>query len=232
MSHELRTPMHAILSFACIGLLKADKAPPDRLQAYFQSIRGSCERLLAMVNDLLDLSKLEAGRMSYDMKRCDLRACCEEVRGEVAPLLEGKALRVAVVVRTEDCRVYGDPVRLAQVLRNLLGNAIKFSPAGGDIEVALEAATLPAAGLQGAARPALRLSVADRGAGIAADELESIFDDFTQGSRRQAGEGGTGLGLPICREIVFAHHGAIRAGNQPAGGAVFEVLLPREEPSQ
>lgn len=232
MSHELRTPMHAILSFACIGLLKADKAPPDRLQTYFQSIRGSCERLLAMVNDLLDLSKLEAGRMSYDMQRCDLRACCEEVRGEVASLLEGKALRVAVTVRTEDCQVYGDPVRLAQVLRNLLGNAIKFSPAGSDIEVVLEAATLPAVGPQAAPRLALRLSVADRGAGIAADELESIFDDFMQGSRRQAEAGGTGLGLAICREIVLAHHGEIHARNLPAGGAVFEVLLPREESGQ
>jgi PAS domain S-box-containing protein len=228
MSHELRTPMHAVLSFARIGLAKAQTAAPEKLRGYFEHIHSGGERLLALVNDLLDLSKLEAGRMQYVMASTDLRRRVEEMFTELVPLLEAKRLRHELTVGAPDCHVIGDHKRLDQVLRNLIGNAIKFTPEGRAIHVEVAAATLPAGrrAADSGEIAALRLTVADEGVGIPEEELDAIFDKFTQSSRTASGAGGTGLGLAICREIVQAHRGIIRARNLPAGGAAFDVLLP------
>jgi signal transduction histidine kinase len=121
-----------------------------------------------------------------------------------------------------------DELRLGQVLRNLLSNAIKFSPREATISVAIDTAEMPvgATSRGGAGAPCLRLSVADRGVGIPADELDVVFDKFVQSSKTRSGAGGTGLGLAICREIVQMHAGSIRAFQREGGGALFEVLLP------
>ena len=228
MSHELRTPMHAVLSFARIGYSKAATAPPEKLKEYFEHIRASGERLLDLVNDLLDLSKLEAGRMQYVMSRLDLRRSIQGVVAELAPLFDGKQLVCRIEATADDCHVIADHKRMEQVFRNLLGNAIKFTPAGKRISIEIVADAMPAgrraddAGTQ----RALRFSVADEGVGIPESELDTVFEKFTQSSLTATGAGGTGLGLAICREIVHAHRGIIRASNRAAGGAVFDVLLP------
>jgi PAS domain S-box-containing protein len=229
MSHELRTPMHAVLSFARIGQLKAETAGPEKLKDYFGHIRASGERLLGLVNDLLDLSKLEAGCMEYVMERIDPRARAEGVLAELAPLFDAKGLTRAIEVAAPDCQVRGDARRLDQVLHNLLGNAIKFTPEGRHIVVEIAADQVPAgrrASDAGRLLPALRLTVADEGIGIPPGELETVFEKFAQSSLTGTGAGGTGLGLAICREIVRAHRGIIRARNRPQGGAAFDVLLP------
>ncbi|MCX8017868.1 MAG: HAMP domain-containing histidine kinase [Rhodocyclaceae bacterium] len=229
MSHELRTPMHAILSFARLGRDKVAQVGPERLQAYFAHIQDSGERLLRLVDDLLDLSRLEAGRMGYAMAACDLRECVAAVTAELAPLFEAKRLR-CVVAAAEDCWLHGDRMRIEQVLRNLLGNAIKFSPPEGTIRIEIVAADVPAGRRAEDARhlvPGLCLTVSDTGPGIAAGELEAIFDKFVQGSRTAPGGGGSGLGLAISRQIARDHRGELTARNLPGGGAAFELRLPR-----
>lgn len=228
MSHELRTPMHAVLSFARIGHFKAATASPEKLQGYFEHIRAGGERLLELVNDLLDLSKLEAGRMEYVFKPMDLGRCAQGVMAELAPLFEGKQISCSIVSTPDDCQIVADAKRIEQVLRNLLGNAIKFTPAGKSIAVEIARDVMPAGRRtsDAGAQAALRLRVMDEGVGIPEAELDSVFDKFTQSSLTSTGAGGTGLGLAICREIVQAHRGTIRASNRPTGGAVFDVLLP------
>jgi len=228
MSHELRTPMHAILSFARIGHSRAGSVDTEKLKDYFEHIRASGERLLDLVNDLLDLSKLEAGQMLFNMTRYDLRRAIDEVCKELSPLFDGKHLQVALEMQVPDSHLTADRKRIDQVVRNLLGNAIKFSPVGGTIRIAISAASLPAGRRASDAgeRAALCITIADEGVGIPAEELEAIFDKFMQSSRTRTGAGGTGLGLAICREIVHGHRGIIAARNQPGSGAAFDVWLP------
>jgi signal transduction histidine kinase len=150
------------------------------------------------------------------------------VVAELAPLFEGKKLNCKIDVAAAVCHITGDHKRLDQVWRNLLGNAIKFTPEQRSIHVEIAEGIIPAgrrAGDSGEIQ-ALRITVADEGVGIPEAELDAIFDKFTQSSRTASGAGGTGLGLAICREIIHAHRGIIRAHNRPEGGAVFDVLLP------
>jgi signal transduction histidine kinase len=228
MSHELRTPVHAILSFARIGASRALTTSPEKLRDYFEHIHASGERLLDLVNDLLDLSKLEAGCMKYMMERLDLARRAMDVVTELAPLIESKQLTCTLDRSVADSHISGDHKRIDQVLRNLLGNAIKFTPAGRRIAIEIAADVMPVGrrAMDDRVQPALRLTVADEGIGIPETEVESVFDKFTQSSLTSTGAGGTGLGLPICREIVHAHRGLIRARNRPEGGAAFDVLLP------
>jgi PAS domain S-box-containing protein len=228
MSHELRTPMHAILSFARIGTNRLGSASQDKLAEYFDRIRVSGERLLLLVNDLLDLSRLEAGRTVMEHGACDLAALVEEVHAEFEPLLAGKALSFDLRRGSDLPAVHGDPAQLGRVIRNLLSNAIKFSPAGRRIRVVLAAARLPAGRRAGDSghSAAVELTVSDQGVGIPEAELESVFDKFVQSSKTRSGAGGTGLGLAICREIVNAHRGRIFARNNAEGGADFVMRLP------
>ena len=228
MSHELRTPMHAILSFARIGHSRAGSVETEKIKDYFEHIRASGERLLELVNDLLDLSKLEARQMQFNMARYDLRRSVEEVRSELSPLFDAKHLKCEVDYTLTDSHLTADRKRIDQVLRNLMGNAIKFSPERGTIHVTIAAGSLPAGrrASDDGDCAALSISIADEGVGIPPEELEAIFDKFTQSSRTRTGAGGTGLGLTICREIVHGHRGMIAAHNASDGGAVFNVLLP------
>lgn len=228
MSHELRTPLHAVLAFARLGHQRAGKTESDKLKEYFELIRTSGNHLLELVDDLLDLAKLETGNARFAFERLDLRARLEQVLDGLSALLEDKQLACQVSAGDIPALVAGDPKRIDQLLRNLIANAIKFSPPGGGIRIEIAAAGMPRGRRQGdvGESPALRLSVMDQGVGIPAGELETIFDKFVQSSLTASGAGGTGLGLAICREIVQAHRGIIRARNRAEGGAAFEVLLP------
>ncbi len=213
MSHELRTPLTVILGY--LPLLKhADRMPPaEMIVAMVRDIQASGDHLLYLINDLLDLSKIEAGKLSLRPENLALGAVVGEVLNRLR--LEAQARGITLVDATGDLPVRADPLRLRQILLNLVGNAIKFTT-GGRVTVA--ARTLD--GL-------VEISVADSGIGIPAADLPEIFDKFRQvdsSSTRQAG--GTGLGLAITKSLVELHGGTIMASSRPGEGSTFTFTLP------
>lgn len=229
MSHELRTPMHSVLSFASLGEEKSQALAQEKLGHYFQRIHQSGSRLLNLLNELLDLSKLEAGMMHLQQKDEDVLDLVREAVAEAESWATTRKLRLLVEARTADTGATIDATRIGQVIRNLLSNAIKFSPEGSTVRILLDDAQLPS-GRRTTDRsdiPALCIEVKDEGVGIPDTELERIFDKFVQSSSTKTGAGGTGLGLAICREIVHAHRGSIKACNNSPAGASLIVILPR-----
>ena len=215
MSHELRTPLHGILSFAQIGWQKAPQVSTGKVQEYFTRIDENGTSLLRLLDDLLDLAKLEAGKMGFTFARTALQPLVQQVVDEFGSLLAARQLRVESELPAEAVWVEVDGGRVQQVVRNLLHNAAKFSPQPGTIWVR---------GSVGAGE--VRLTVQDAGPGIPGEELGRVFEKFVQSSRTATKAGGTGLGLAICQEIVAAHQGRIWAENTPQGGACFIVQLP------
>ena len=225
MSHELRTPMHAILSFASMGQEKAFQAKPEKIQQYFSRISESGQRLLALLNDLLDLSKLEAGAVECHFKPNIVMKIVDTVLQEMSAIIKGKSVIVIHDKADVDTRAVCDSEKIMQVVRNLLSNAIKFTPDGKRIFLQYAPSTVPAANST-QQLPALAFKVIDEGIGIPEDELSSVFDKFVQSSKTKTGAGGTGLGLAICREIIDRHEGVISARNNEYGGATFEFKIP------
>lgn len=214
ISHELRTPMHAILSFANFGINRIGTATPEKLLDYFTRINSSAGRLLGLLNDLLDLAKLDAGRMSMEPGSTDINALMTSVVDEFRSLLSEREIRVNL--ETTVARPFAlDSRRILQVIRNVLGNAVKFSPAGGVISV--HASTT---------ERGLLVTVEDQGVGIPDEDLELVFGKFMQSRKTKTGAGGTGLGLAICREIVTAHHGRIWAEPGREVGAMICIEIP------
>jgi len=228
MSHELRTPMHAILSFAQLGQEKANACGQPKISHYFGRVEQSANRLLGLINELLDLSKLESGRMELRSEVVALTALAKEAISHLEPLLLQRRLQLDFNAAADLSPLTGDRERLLQVIHNLLSNAIKFSPDGGRIAVRIQAGNLPSgrrAGDTGRVA-ALTLSIEDEGVGIPENELAIIFEKFVQSSATKSGAGGTGLGLAICRAIVSQHRGTIEAKNRASGGACFTITLP------
>lgn len=223
MSHELRTPMHAVLSYADFGMEEAQEAPREELYKFFDRIHTSGTRLLALLNNLLDLSKLEAGKMEFHMRDNDIRGAAKVVIKELQKLLDNKKLTLEMQGDEVELRAEFDMERIIQVVNNLLANAIKFSPEGGKITLLFEKAMLSD---EYGPIEAISFSVVDEGVGIPEEELETVFDKFIQSSKTTTGAGGTGLGLSICVEIVQEHHGKIWCENNDDGGAIFTFLLP------
>lgn len=228
MSHELRTPLHAILSFSELGMNKIASAPPEKLHGYFERVHNSGSRLLTLLNDLLDISKLEAGRMELKLAPCNLQTILLEASTEFDALLQGNKINLLLPPVTVDTTVEVDAFRIGQVLRNLLSNAIKFTPTGGNITIRFANSELRH-GRRAEDRdtdPAIQVEISDSGIGIPDDEIFNIFDKFFQSSKTKSGAGGTGLGLSISKEIVEAHHGTLFAKNNQEGGATFVMTLP------
>lgn len=222
MSHELRTPMHAILSFAQMGNHRAisDAVSREKLKQYFERIDTSAERLLLLLNTLLDLSKLEAGKMTYDIREHDLCQIIDGAVTELSALATSRGVTLQVSTERAPLSLECDALRIGQVVRNLLSNAIKFTPAGRSVTVRAQY------GESAGCESLMHFIVSDEGIGIPEDELETVFDKFVQSSKTKSGAGGTGLGLPISREIVTHHQGKIWARNNHNGGAEFHVELP------
>jgi signal transduction histidine kinase len=172
--------------------------------------------MLALVNDLLDVSKIESAIGTFHLERTDLRPLVWEVLRELEPLLGKGQLQVAPRISDSPLPAKVDPLRFQQVMRNVLANAIKFSPPGSVIDLLGEQSP----------HGELHWAVRDRGRGIPPGELEKIFEAFVQSSRTKDGSGGTGLGLAICRKIVEAHGGRISAENMPDDGSCFHINLP------
>lgn len=228
MSHELRTPMHAILGFVELGSRRTKDGSDPKIAQYFQRIEQSGQRLLGLIDELLDLSKLDAGKMELHPERFDALDPLSQVGNQLEPLLLARDLKLEIDCQTGNTHLAADRTRITQVVCNLLSNAIKFSPNGGLIRIELAAATLPSGrrAQDTDLHPALSIRFIDQGPGIPPNELDSIFDKFVQSSATKNGAGGTGLGLPICRAIVSQHRGRIIARNNPGNGACFVVTLP------
>jgi len=223
VSHELRTPLQAIIGFSQLGQRRARQ--DEVLAGLFTDVFDAGERMLRLVNDLLDLAKSEQAHLPMAFEFVDLRGLVREVVRELRLLSEARSLTVTSQLGPAPLMAGVDPGRFQQVVRNVLANAIRFSPLGA--EVTLTADVDPSVGIT--------LSVADRGPGIPEGELELIFDAFVQSSRTRDGSGGTGLGLAICRRIMQAHGGHIHAALRPDGGSVFHITLPaalHREPSE
>lgn len=216
MSHELRTPLTSIKEGTGL-LLEGIGGPTTEKQRKLLAILAEeSNRLILLVNSLLDLSKMEAGMMSYDFALAHIDPLLKRAVAEVAPLVEAKQITIESAVDQPLPAVRIDAERILQVLRNLLGNAIKFTPKGGLVRVS--------------ARPTgdkLEIAVKDSGPGIPQEALLSIFEKFNQGMRADdLARSGTGLGLAIAKSIISSHGGKIWAESQLGHGSTFIFVLP------
>jgi len=221
MSHELRTPLHGILSFARFGIQNSI-AKPEKLLKYFKRIDNSAERLLLLLDDLLDLSMLEAGKMTLDRKQSDLNLIIKQVISEQQNYLDDKEIQLVLEAPQVETKAYFDSLRIAQVVTNLVSNAIKFTISQQTIYINFAAAQLM---IDNKSVPALRFNIFNEGDNLAKVELDAIFIKFVQSKTNYQAGKGTGLGLAICKEIIQAHQGKIWAENKQ-GGICFSVVLP------
>jgi signal transduction histidine kinase len=216
MSHELRTPMHGILSFSKFGIEKIDKVEKEKLLVYFKQIDSSAKRLMTLLDNLLDLSKLESEGFKYTFKKEKLSKCIENAIKDMSGLITSKNIKISFKKLKFDDTMEFDVSKLLQVFRNLLSNAIKYAPEKSIITLSVIDKN-----------QSLLFSISDQGIGIPEDELQFIFDKFIQSNRTKTGSGGTGLGLAISQQIINDHNGRIWAENNKKGGAVFKVLIPK-----
>jgi heavy metal sensor kinase len=216
-SHELRTPLAMLTSEADLALSR--ERPPAEYRQALASIRADAERMTQLVNELLLLSRAEAGQERLEREPLALGQLAADVVEAMQPLAETRGVRLAAG-QLEPLQVDGDQGRLTQLLVNLVDNGLKYTPSGGQVTVSV--------GLE--AGQAL-LRVADSGPGIAAEHLPHLFERFYRVDRaRSRAAGGTGLGLAICRWIAEAHGGQIEVASQPGAGATFSVRLPCTAP--
>ncbi len=227
MSHELRTPMHHILNYTRMGSERIDRGDTKKLKHYFNQANDSAKKLMRLLDDLLDISKLEAGKMIYTIQNNNIKKIVENVIQDFRFILKEKDLQVLIEESEADLVVPCDLYRVGQVIQNLLTNAIKFSPNGKTITFRFESHKISGSGAN-----FLKTSITDQGVGIPPSELLSIFDKFTQSSKTNTGAGGTGLGLAICQEIIRGHNGAIWAKNHRDGGSIIMFTLPYNQSIQ
>ncbi len=231
MSHELRTPMHHILSYAQFGMRKTDSVKNEKVRDYFLKIRHSGERLLTLLNNLLDLSKLESGSMDYNMKPTILVELLNSMLQEFSTIVTQQDYCVEIEENSISSEIVCDEQKIGQVIHNLLSNAFKYTPQGEKITISFATGELFINRWQSSKKavPALVVNFKDRGVGIPEHELNKVFSKFIQSSKTDTGAGGTGLGLAICHEIIRAHHGKIWVENNDKRGSTFSFVLPYEQ---
>jgi len=215
MSHELRTPLNAILGYSELILDNIYGEAPQRMRAVLERVQTNGKYLLDLINDVLDLSKIEAGQLILSLADYSVADMVQSVHTAVEPLARSKKLGFTVDLPRDLPAAYGDDRRLKQVLLNLVGNAIKFTDSG---EVAITAS---------AADGAYTIVVRDTGPGIAETDQTKIFEEFRQGDNAQANsKGGTGLGLAISKRIVEMHGGRLWVNSRPGEGSTFSFTVP------
>ena len=217
MSHELRTPLHTVIGFS--ELLEEEvKGPLNADQKRFIGhIHKDARHLLDLINEVLDLSRIEAGKLVLNSEYVDMAELLEETVSSLRPQSELKSLLISAAA-PGNAYAFADRVRMRQIISNLLGNAVKFTPEGGRIDVSLEVL-----------KEALQISVADTGLGIPEEEQDAIFDNFHQVTGPDSAlREGTGLGLPITRRLVEAHGGRIWVESEPGKGSRFTFTVPLE----
>jgi signal transduction histidine kinase/CheY-like chemotaxis protein len=216
ISHDIRTPMNAIIGLSGIAL---DTDLDHEQREYLSLVQGAANELLYLINDLLDLSKIETGRMQLEEVGFDLRGLVEEIAGLFAVQARERSVEFLLRFRPGAPRyVVGDSGRLRQVIANLANNAVKFTHAGRIL--------IDVAGEEWDGRAHLDIAVIDSGIGIAAHQIEQLFHPFTQAdSSTTRRYGGTGLGLAICRELAKIMGGSVTASSTPGAGSTFSVRL-------
>jgi signal transduction histidine kinase len=215
ISHELRTPLQSVIGFSELGNLKTEGQP--QLQRMFGEINAGGGRMLHLVNALLDVAHIDSASGAMQRLPCDLGAQAREVVLALQPQAEQAGVRIVGADSLPALVVVGDAQRLQQVLRHVLLNALRVAPAGSAIRFDASASDAQQ----------VVLCVQDAGPGIAADELEAVFDAFVLNSRVRDGSGGVGLGLTLCRKIMTALGGSITAASAPGQGAVLRIAVPR-----
>jgi signal transduction histidine kinase len=215
MSHELRTPLNAIIGFSQVLRERMFGELNEKQQEYLDDILSSANHLLSLINDVLDLSKVEAGQVELDMAPFSLREALESGVVMVRERATSDGVRVALSADPEVGLVEGDERRIRQVIFNLLSNAVKFTPVGGAVDVT-------AAQVNGE----VRVAVADTGPGLAPEDHERIFEEFQQTELGVDQREGTGLGLALSKRLVELHGGRIWVDSQVGRGSTFVFTLP------
>jgi signal transduction histidine kinase len=239
MSHELRTPLNAIIGFSDLMLEGGAGGLTEQQRDFLESVVRNGRHLLALINSVLDLSKIEAGRMTLTLAPTDLREAITGAVSDTASLRTAKRQECGVKLDEGPLAVVADGVRVRQILFNLLSNASKFTPEGGLIELTAVRTRAPLAAPSDRAgdqpcsvtRDVVWIAVADSGIGIAPEDMRKLFQEFSQvetSASRQAQ--GTGLGLALAKKFVELHGGRIGAESIPAKGSTFWFILPTEGP--
>jgi PAS domain S-box-containing protein len=215
ISHELRTPLTAILGWA--HMLRTGQFNDDSTRKALETIERNARAQAQLIDDLLDVSRIITGKLRIDVRQVDPNSFVEAAIEAVRPAAEAKGVRMQKIMDTGVVSVSADPVRLQQVVWNLLSNALKFTPRGGRVQVRLERVNSH-----------IEITVSDTGAGIVPEFLPHVFDRFRQADQRTTRQhGGMGLGLAIVRHLVELHGGTVRAESAGEGqGSTFTVLLP------
>lgn len=227
LSHELRTPLNAVLGYHSLVLDGVAGPVPPEARGFVESAHRAAGGLLHLVNDVLDLSKIEAGKLDLNIEPADLASLMEDAVAAVQPMADRKRLPVLLDTGARLPVIRTDVNRVRQIVVNLLSNAIKFTDEG---QVSLAAALDSGGTGEDDAEAALRIQVRDTGPGIGNDEQERIFHEFEQiGGTRDAG--GTGLGLPISRKLARLLGGELRVQSRPGQGATFTLTLPLDGPT-
>jgi signal transduction histidine kinase len=214
MSHELRTPLNAIIGFSEVLQEQMFGELNDRQRGYVEDILEAGKHLLSLINDVLDLSKIEAGKMELDFSQVPISDVLRSAVAMHAERATRRGIQLSLTLEPEEIKVRGDGRRIRQIVFNLVSNAVKFTPAAGRIDVS--------ARLNG---ERVEVAVADTGSGIAPEELEMIFKEFEQARDGKLAEG-TGLGLPLSRKLVELHGGRLWVESAPGRGSTFRFTLP------
>jgi signal transduction histidine kinase len=239
MSHELRTPLNAIIGFSDLILDGGVGPISDQQREFLESVLRNGRHLLGLINCVLDLSKIEAGRMSLQLAGTDLREAVTDAVSDTASLRSAKRHECTLHLDGTSLAIVADGVRVRQILFNLLSNASKFTGEGGEITLsALRTraplpvpADRPGDERRAVTREVVWVSVADSGIGIAQEDMAKLFQEFSQvESSASRPAQGTGLGLALCKKFVEMHGGTIGAESIPGRGSSFWFMLPTEGP--
>ncbi|MCX5800853.1 MAG: ATP-binding protein [Candidatus Eisenbacteria bacterium] len=228
VSHELRTPLTAVKAYA-ETLLEYDSLSEEQRESFLRIILEQSDRLATLVDDLLDLSKIEAGKLEMKLTPVNVNRAIATAIQSVGPGAQKGDIEISVSPSQEDGYVLADENRFVQVLVNLLNNSVKFTEQGGRIDViSVPVADSAGGSVQSEVKPTyLRITISDNGIGIATEELDRVFDKFKQVTEKTTGKPmGTGLGLTICRSLVEAMGGRIWAENNGGKGSRFHFTLP------
>lgn len=223
MSHEIRTPLHGILSYALLGADRSGKLQDTKIKKYFSQIVASGDRLKVLLDDLLDLSKLEAGKMTLNIQQNNLPDIVNDCVNEQSAICQNRGIKIQYDIDKDLSTLDCDKNRIGQVVMNLLSNAIKFSPDESLIVIRIKMSKLENTDLH---NTAILMGIEDQGPGIPKDDQKIIFNKFVQSTQSLYKLDGTGLGLAITSELINAHHGNTWCENAQSGSAIFYVKLP------
>jgi signal transduction histidine kinase len=221
MSHELRTPINAIIGYAALLLEGMFGQLSDQQREPLDRSRAAADHLRALIDDILDLAKIEAGKMQFTLEQLSLTDVMKEASAQMEPMIRRKSLSYTVDVSNDTPPILSDRTKLKQVLLNLLSNAMKFTNKGG-VSIVVRPHAM-----------GIRIDINDTGIGIKPEHLSVIWEDFRQVDQSRTREyGGTGLGLSITRKLVERLGGAISVESIVAVGTTFTIMLPLSAPAQ